>query len=676
MKTNTESLSLAAAFKVNNPTADSVMFAPAGVHCVNCGLGGVASATVYITVDKAAAEVLNNSLQANNADGHPQRSLFDKEHEHKEAMAWPTGFAWRDGSSPGIYASVEWSSLGEQFVTGKVMRAFSGQFFTDADLPRRRDVVRGKHYEIQAGRRGSETNPARIIDLDFPYAGTLTNNPAFRMNAPLWAKNSEPGKNESTYGDQMIQDKTELQARRKDLETARAGLNPGDAETADKLAGIDNELAQIETAEQRIKLEEDNTRLRAEVMATRTKDAQDAVRNAVKRGVIAPKDAESQRDWETKCTEDPKNIALLAKMQGHPAIEPQAHRPSYAPRYSIEREDTQHVLQAFGREQDPLKRAAHYTSIRSRMKEGDPVPLMAATNTLGTVAGSLVSQMTLELLTLQFPILSSITTDFSAEQSKLNQTIYTRIIGIPATVAYSTTNGWVEQNAVFTDASVVLNTQKGVPIQFNSAELAGTARRLFDEIAPAQAYALGKDMVDALYALITAGNFSAASNIASVDFGRGALVDVGVALDNAAVPPLTRFALVNATYYGAVLKSSDLTLLGANQQSGIITGNVLPDVNGFRVIKAVNMPTTGSLAGIAGTKSCLLMAARPDNDYLSAAGAGANGTSAIITDPNTGLSILQVLFVDNQKAFVTQRISMLWGVAVGQAAAARRITGT
>lgn len=481
------------------------------------------------------------------------------------------------------------------------------------------------------------------------------------------------------------QERIELQARRKDLEQARATLTPGDAETAEKLAGIDAELAEIEAKEQFNKMEDENAKLRAEVLATRTKDAKAAVRDAVKRGIIAPKDEATQKVWEGKCTDDPSNIVLLANMRGNPSIGHTRFIPSQnIPRYSIEREDTQAVLQAFGRERDPMKRGALYANIRERMGTqiskgvwgpGDPVPIEAVSNTLGTVAGSLVSQMTLELLILQFPVLSSITTDFSAEQSKLNQTIYTRIVGIPSTVAYHTTNGWVEQNAVFTDASVVLNTQKGVPIQFNSAELAGTARRMFDEIAPAQSYALGKDMVDALYALITAGNFTNFSSIGLADMGQSALVDVGVGLDAQAVPPLTRFALLNASYYGAVLKSNPIVLLGANQQSQLITGNVLPDVAGFRVIKAVNMPATGSLAGFAGTRSSLLMAARPDNDYIAAAGDGANGFSSVITDPNTGLSALYVKFVDNQKAFVTQRISMLWGVAVGQAAAGRRITG-
>jgi hypothetical protein len=58
-------------------------------------------------------------------------------------------------------------------------------------------VKAGATYVVQAGQRGSAETPARIIGLDFPYAGTLTNNPAFRANEPLFAMrrmNADPAR--------------------------------------------------------------------------------------------------------------------------------------------------------------------------------------------------------------------------------------------------------------------------------------------------------------------------------------------------------------------------------------------------------------------------------------------------------------------------------------------------
>jgi hypothetical protein len=168
--------------------AGNIMFAPAGDHEIHCGLGDNASAVLTVRIDKGTEAVLNASLAKLNSQESPQRALFDFEHQGKEAMAWPVGFHWQDTPAPGVYATAEYSKMGKEYVDGKMVRAFSGSFFTDADLPKKKkDVKAGLTYAVKAGKRGSAENPARITGLDFPYAGTLTNNPAFRENQPLWA---------------------------------------------------------------------------------------------------------------------------------------------------------------------------------------------------------------------------------------------------------------------------------------------------------------------------------------------------------------------------------------------------------------------------------------------------------------------------------------------------------
>ena len=113
---------------------------------------------------------------------------------------------------------------------------------------------------------------------------------------------------------------------------------------------------------------------------------------------------------------------------------------------------------------------------------------------LGTLAGTLVTQRTLELLKFAFPALTSFTTDFTSEQATFNQQITTRTISIPAVLDYNTSTGWGTgiDAPVTTDVPVTINKHKGVPVAFNEQIMASTVRRLFDEQAPAQAYALAK----------------------------------------------------------------------------------------------------------------------------------------------------------------------------------------
>lgn len=169
-----------------------LMYMPGGTHEINCGLGGSASARVTVNVGPETATILDASLFAINRARYPHRACFDLEHEGKEAMAWPTGFVWKEGPKPGVYASVDYSSLGDLYTQRKVVRAFSGSFFTDANLPKMSQVVSGKTYAPKSGERGSRSNPAGITGLDFPYAGTLTNNPAFRQIAPLVSSYPSP----------------------------------------------------------------------------------------------------------------------------------------------------------------------------------------------------------------------------------------------------------------------------------------------------------------------------------------------------------------------------------------------------------------------------------------------------------------------------------------------------
>lgn len=679
--------------------ASAIMYVPGGVHEIACGCAGRAVAEVVIRVDEMTAAVLNASLEKLNRENSPQRALIDRDHEGKEALAWPTRFEWRERPEPGVYVQCEYSSLGEAYVNGKVYRGFSGSFVTDASLPRRNEIKSGKTYTVAAGKRGSETNPARIVGLDFPYAGTLTNNPAFHKNLPLWAsqKKAESGKQKAEMGfkpgsgqgdnnnnnkkqkdnSMNTEEKAALLASIKQTEQELVVLRAKEqtAEVAQEILTKESEVAagqgKIEAAELRAR----NETLERAVVEQRTKDAKAAVLTAVKRGAILAKDTKTQEAWEAKLVEDPSNLVLLAAIPSAPALAASAQRAITIQQAKIVREDSQAVLQAFAAERDPLERAALYKrEIRARLDEGDALPLRANTVSLGTLAGTLVTQHVLELLKFTFPILSSISTNLSGEASKLNQTIEVRTVTVPATTDYVPGTGWADSDAVTVDVPTTMNKQKGVQIGLESDVISSTVRNLFAEFGEAQAYALTKAMVDDLYALFLVANFANYTPSALVDFGRSALIDVGVALDLRGVHEgIARFALLNAYYFGAVKKDSAIVQLGAFSKNEIIVNGVLPDVEGFRTIKAANLPTTANLVGFAGAKSSLCIAARPDADYTNALPGASYGNSMVVTDPDSGLSVHQVQFVDHFKAKAFQRISFIYGVAKGQTNAGQLI---
>jgi len=302
---------------------------------------------------------------------------------------------------------------------------------------------------------------------------------------------------------------------------------------------------------------------------------------------------------------------------------------------------------------------------------------------LGTIAGTLVTQRTLELLKFIFPPLTRFTTDFSDQPATFNQTIMTRIVSVPAVQTYSTATGWPDSTATTTDVPVVINNHKGVPIMFGEQLLASTMRRLFDEFAEAQAYALGKNLVDALYANLTDANFTNNSVFASTAFNRASVVDIGVALQLRGVP----LGLGNRTMilwpaaFGNLEKDSAVIQFATNvPRPNLFTDGVTPassfaiPIEAFDIYSAPNLPSNNAnLVGFGGSKSALCIATRTPNDYTTVLPGASFGNVQMVTDPDIGMTVMQVQFVDHVLAAAKSRIALMYGTAAGQTAAGQLI---
>lgn len=467
-----------------------------------------------------------------------------------------------------------------------------------------------------------------------------------------------------------------LQATKKTLEQDLIALRAQDQTDATVAETIKTKEAELQVAEATLETEAlraRNETLEAGLIASRTKDAEEAVKLAVKRGAIKPTDAALQATWKGKCIEDPANIELLAKMQGSPALD-----RSVAPQriilngVQVTQSDIREELKAYGQEKDPAKRGALYArNISKRLSELMDVPIRAA----DTYAGDLVVQRTLELLKFEFPMLGRVTTDFSAENARFNQEINTRIVSVPSVVSYHTTNGYVPTATTTTDVPVTISNHKSVPIKFDANVLASTFRQLFDEQLPAMHYAIGKDMVDALYALILTGTYTnTPTTEALVDFDRATVISAGSSLTAAGVPLQGRTLLLNSSYYGALMGDTVIANLGANQRAEIITGNRLPNVHGFEVIEAPNLPSTGNLTGFGFSRSALVIAARVPTDVSNAfPGVTGGGRTTTITNPDTGLSVLMIQHAAPILGHAYLVLAWMYGVAAGQVAAGQII---
>lgn len=321
--------------------------------------------------------------------------------------------------------------------------------------------------------------------------------------------------------------------------------------------------------------------------------------------------------------------------------------------------------------------ALYASEIRGNLAFED-MPLSAATaaDTAGTLAGTLVAIRSLELYKYEFPLLGMITSDYSDEPAQFNQTTQTRIIITPAIMSYDPTvqadgraKGWVIGTPAQTiDVPITINKHNGVEITFDCNTLASTVRRLFDEQVEASHYALGKDLMDSLYALMTAANFgdNAPFAEASVDFGRRTFSKCKRILNLQGAPKANRFSLISSSYFEKLEADPTLVSLAVYQKPEIITDSQLPLISRFLPIEAENLPTTGNMAAFFGHRSSLVVQTRIPNDYTQVFGGSASyGDVSVITNPDTGMSIMQTKYVSHQGGYGAQRLAWMYGVAKG-----------
>jgi hypothetical protein len=182
-------------------------------------------------------------------------------------------------------------------------------------------------------------------------------------------------------------------------------------------------------------------------------------------------------------------------------------------------------------------------------------------------------QRALDILQLRFPLLSRICRDFSSEEVKYNQTLYTRKIAIPSVVTYNTGTGYASSDVTDTDVPVVINAHKAVQIQFNANDLASTDRDLFGEHAEAMQYALAKDMMDALYALIVIGTFTNTGIVQSnASYTRATVIKIAGALSDQGVPDFMRtLILIGAAYDNLGSDATIVSVLNNADARGVIS---------------------------------------------------------------------------------------------------------
>lgn len=289
-------------------------------------------------------------------------------------------------------------------------------------------------------------------------------------------------------------------------------------------------------------------------------------------------------------------------------------------------------------------------------------------NTLGTLSGTIIAQRTLEFLHVMFPMLSRISCSLSPEAALFKQQVTVQIPSAQEAQDWDKDTGYEPDPTAMTQASVTIDQHQHVSFGFNDQEVSATNRNLIDEHAETSAFALGTGLFNFVFALVNPTNIKHEYAVASADFNRRSVIDVNGILNGRGVSGVSRFGIVNSRIMAELLDDTTIVanLYNAVNKDAIAenTGTVIR-VHGVDVMEWPNLPSTNNMNGFFGTKQALAVATRVPKDPASVnPGVPIPGKIDIVTDPNTGCSLMVREFYDMKMGKHQVTLTWMFGAAL------------
>jgi len=282
-----------------------------------------------------------------------------------------------------------------------------------------------------------------------------------------------------------------------------------------------------------------------------------------------------------------------------------------------------------------------------------------------SAAPSVLAAGVLSALQNKLPVLSGISSIFSARPGSTGMAIQVPLIGTSSATAFSTGGYLTQDDATITSATVSL-TQYKISSRFTPSNLKDYGADFFvNNFVQTASIGLAQKVMDVINAQVTAANYSVSST-SGADLAYSELVGVQKTLDDAKAPS-PRYAVLNSTYISDLRK--DTTIVGNN----VLGANIIRDgdlgvIAGARIYQFANLSANSeNLAGwVAGPDAIAFASALPDSMDIP----GFEVSNA--TDAGTGLGV-QVLVGMEQSGFLNVTATLMFGAAVGRATSLVRL---
>jgi hypothetical protein len=282
-----------------------------------------------------------------------------------------------------------------------------------------------------------------------------------------------------------------------------------------------------------------------------------------------------------------------------------------------------------------------------------------------SAAPSVLAAGVLSALQNKLPVLSGISSIFSARPGSAGMALQVPLIGTSSATTFSSGGYLTSDDATVTSTTVTLGHYK-ISSRFTPSNLKDYGADFFvTNFVQTASIGLAQKVMDLINAQVTNANYSV-STVSGADLSYAELVAVQKTLDDAKAPS-PRYAVLNSTYIAGL--RSDTTIVGNNVLGAqIIRDGDLGIIAGARIYQFANLATNSeNLAGfVAGPDAIAFATALPDSEGIP----GFDVSNAI--DASTGLGV-QVLVGMEQSGFLNVTATLLAGCAVGRATSLVRL---
>lgn len=281
-----------------------------------------------------------------------------------------------------------------------------------------------------------------------------------------------------------------------------------------------------------------------------------------------------------------------------------------------------------------------------------------ATNTLGGVNATRISQLTLDALQTTILPFRAFTTNFSADIASAGSAVTSRYVTNPSVSNFAASRS--AQNATTTAVTVTLSNYVGIDLGFSDTEMSFSDVQLSEMFIKPAVTALFENVMAGVLALVTSANYSQNSLITAANFNSANIAGLCTSLNAAKVSSVGRSIICSPTYADTLRKDSTILPAYAIGDTSFLKGGMIPRLHNFDIYEFNGTIPTNSenLAAVALAPQAACIAARTPAMPRNWAGQVSN-----ITDPESGLTLQ---FRDWYDGFEQRtQLCLIYGVAKG-----------